>query len=194
MALEVSLGPQIEEVFTVGKPELDALLRQAMERVNAGDLSQGRSLLEKVLEQDPHNDKAWVWLSACVDDPHQRRICLQQALRANPQNQAALDGMKVLDGELFQASAPEPSLIDSRLAAIGMAGDEPAAVGGDPFQPSNTFEPAFEIIPATVEPPKERPRRPVRLYLLIFLVLVLGIAACWLAAFYVILPQLGFFL
>ena len=176
----------------MGKPELDALLRQAMNHVNAGDFSQGRSLLEQILEQDPHNAKAWVWLSGCVDDPHQRRICLQQALRADPKNQAALDGMKVLDGELFQASAPAPSLIESRLAAIGMGDDEPVAVETSSPQPPNAFEPAEEDITETVVSPEKQPRNRLRLVLLIFLVLVLSTAACGLAAAYLILPQLGY--
>ncbi len=101
-------------------PEMEQLLDRAINHVNAGELDQGRALLEKILEQDPKNDRAWVWLSGCVDDPMQRRICLQQALSANPNNQAALDGMRVLDGELVQASGGQASLLDRRLSAISM--------------------------------------------------------------------------
>jgi hypothetical protein len=103
-------------------PELEALLEQAIDHVNAGELEQGRAQLERVLEQDPKNDQAWVWLSGCVEEPMQRRICLQQALSANPNNQAALDGMEVLNGKLVQASEVPPSLLESRLSAIGMDG------------------------------------------------------------------------
>ena len=70
-------------------PELEALIEEAIAHVNAGDMEQGRALLERVLEQDPKNDRAWVWLSGCVEDPRQRSICLQQALNTNPNNQAA---------------------------------------------------------------------------------------------------------
>jgi hypothetical protein len=104
----------------VSTPELESLLEQAIVHVNAGELEEGRTVLERVLEQDPQNDRAWVWLSGCVEDPKQREICLGQALRVNPDNQAALDGMKVLAGELVQASQVTPSLLESRLSAIGM--------------------------------------------------------------------------
>ena len=109
-------------------PELEQLLERAVAQVNAGELDQGRALLEKILEQDPKNDRAWVWLSGCVDNPMQRRICLQQALSANPGNQAALDGMKVLDGDLVQISSGQSSLLDRRLSAISM-GETAASMG-----------------------------------------------------------------
>jgi len=117
---------------------MEQLLDRAVTHVNAGELDQGRALLEKILEQDPKNDRAWVWLSGCVDDPMQRRICLQQALSANPSNQSALDGMRVLDGDLVQSSGGRPSLIESRLSAISMgetAASMPAPQTAAPISP-----------------------------------------------------------
>jgi hypothetical protein len=114
---------QLNEEAMVSTPEQESLIEQAIAHVNAGDLEEGRTLLEQVLEQDPMNDRAWVWLSGCVEGEMQRRICLQQALRANPNNQAALDGMQLLDGDLVQAPEAPPTLLESRLTAIGM-GDE----------------------------------------------------------------------
>ena len=117
---------RLNEEAMVSTPEQEALIEQAIAHVNAGELEEGRALLEQVLEQDPMNDRAWVWLSGCVEGEMQRRICLQQALRANPNNQAALDGMQLLDGELVQAAEAPPTLLESRLSAIGM-GDEVTA-------------------------------------------------------------------
>ena len=132
----------------VSTPEFEALLEEAIAYVNAGDTKQGRALLERVLEQDPRNDRAWVWLSGCVEDPRQRRICLQQALNANPNNQAALDGMQVLEGKLVPGSQAPPSLLESRLTAIGM---------GDQATPSSspTVSPPPEIEEVTVVSPPE---------------------------------------
>lgn len=125
-------------------PDLDQLLKQAIVCVNAGQLKEGRALLEQVLQRNPKHDRAWVWLSGCVEDPRQRRICLQQALLANPNNKAAQDGMKVLDGELVQASAP--SLLESRMAAIGLAAD--TLVSTRPSAP--TTAPPLPTVPAPV--------------------------------------------
>jgi hypothetical protein len=170
-------------------------MEQAIAHVNSGDLEQGRALLERVLEQDPQNDQAWVWLSGCVEGEMQRRICLQQALKANPENQAALDGMKLLEGELVQASDVPPSLLESRLSAMGMGG-RPA-----PSSPPSTAD-ATEVSPDAPEPseadeaaappaelveeeetaePVARPRTG-RIVLLLAVVLLLFLVVCVLVA------------
>jgi hypothetical protein len=164
----------------VSTPELEALLEQAIDHVNAGELQPGRALLERVLEQDPRNDRAWVWLSGCVEDPMQRRICLQQALAVNPNNPAALDGMQALEGNLVQASEGPPSLLESRLSAIGM-GEQPAAER--PTQAVRVPEPAYEeyVSPAPVEEEEEVARPPRRrglLLLLVAAVLLLFLVVC----------------
>jgi len=170
----------------VSTPELEALLQQAIAQVEAGGLKQGRALLERVLEQDPRNDRAWVWLSGCVEEPLQRRICLQQALKANPNNQAALDGMDLLEGRLVPASQLPPSLLETRLSAIGM-GDQ--AVG----KTAPTAGPASpQVGPVTPVPPElaeeQMPEEAVqapgrgRLVLLIAAVVLLFVVVCALVA------------
>ena len=168
--------------------QLEPLLEQAIVYVNAGELEDGRILLERVLEQDPRNDRAWVWLSGCVEDPMQRRICLQQALAANPNNQAAIDGMMVLEGKLVQATDLRPSLLESRLSAIGM-GDRPM-----PERPTAvvTPQPSYEtaLSPAPVEmagvreaeEPAQRKRGRGGLVLLVAVVLLLFLVVCVLVA------------
>lgn len=180
-------------------PEIEQLLKRAITHVNAGELDQGRVLLEKILEQDPKNDRAWVWLSGCVDDPRQRLICLQQALNANPNNQAALDGMKVLDGELAQAPVSQPSLLESRLSAIGMGGSAASMPA-----PTIAPPPSPEAMAATpVAPPQaegeetsaesgKKPRT-LRIVLLVAVVLILLCVVCGLVSNFVvpyILPTL----
>lgn len=182
--------------------ETESLLAQAAAAVNGGDLVQGRALLEKILESDPRNDWAWVWLSGCVQDPLQRRICLQQALKANPQNTAAQDGIKVLDGELVQASSAAPSLLESRLAAIGMGGQDLAATPGAPAPAADIAIPypsgeamaddsiAVQADDARATP---RPRRRTPLVLLILVVVLLAALICGLVVWQVVLPMTGGF-
>lgn len=179
-------------------PELESLLEQAIVHVNAGELEEGRAVLERVLEQDPQNDRAWVWLSGCVEDPRQREICLGQALRVNPDNQAALDGMKVLAGELVQASQVTPSLLESRLSAIGM-GDQFMPSSPPPVSPvpgdeaeAETAEPAAHIDyigqPDVAEAGEKPGRR--RLLLLVAAVLVLFLIVCVLVYGVIIAPTM----
>ena len=168
--------------------QLEALLEQAIVYVNAGEMEEGRALLERVLEQDPRDDRAWVWLSGCVEDPMQRRICLQQALAANPNNQAAIDGVMVLEGKLVQATDLRPSLLESRLSAIGM-GDRPmpewpaAEVTPQPFD-DTVFSPAPAELAEEREAEEFVQRRPGRgpLLLLLAFVLLLFLVVCVLVA------------
>lgn len=180
--------------------ELEALLEQAIDHVNAGELEQGRALLERVLEQDPKNDRAWVWLSGCVEEPMQRRICLQQALSVNPNNQAALDGMDALDGKLVQASEVPPSLLESRLSAIGM-GDRPPTARPAPAASRSPSPEAAAIAPIAPLPTdiaweqetdetSERPGRRRRIVLLVAVVLLLFLVVCILVAATVVPPLL----
>jgi hypothetical protein len=181
----------------MGTSESQSVLEQAMAAVNAGDLVQGRALLESVLEKDPSNDWAWVWLSGCVEDPLQKRICLQQALKANPHNEAALDGMKVLDGELVPAASVAPTLLESRLAAIGM-GEGAAAV---PLAASATSidyaaSPSLTDDLSPVRPeeatgtnqPASKPRRRGLFLVVLLLVFLLAVFVCGLVLWQVVLP------
>ncbi len=180
----------------MSQSDVGELLEEAMARVNAGELSQGRALLERALEQDPHNDQAWVWLSGCVEDPRQRRICLEQALNVNPDNQAALDGMQVLDGQLVQVASAEPTLLERRLTAIGMgegeadAGEQDADAALLESPPAPIFDDVADLQEEPCFPEDPRVLRP--LILVLALVLVLASLACGLAvAVGVILPVLG---
>jgi hypothetical protein len=177
----------------VSTPEMEQLLQRAITHVNAGELDQGRALLEKILEQDPKNDRAWVWLSGCVDDPMQRRICLQQALSANPGNQAALDGMRVLDGDLVQSSSGRPSLIESRLSAISMgesAANMPAPQAGAPLSPEEGGpSPELGQEPGEAAPDEEAKKPPtLRIVLLGVVGLLLLCVVCSVVANFVVLP------
>jgi hypothetical protein len=185
---------QFNEEAMVSTPEQEALMEQAIAHVIAGELDEGRTLLEQVLEQDPMNDRAWVWLSGCVEGEMQRRICLQQALRANPNNQAALDGMQLLDGELVQAPEAPPTLLESRLTAIGMGDEvtatesiadvapppapEEAATAAAAREPTEAIAPApADLVEEPVEETGKKPGRG-RIVLLVVALLLLCALVC----------------
>ena len=61
-------------------------LQDAINAIQAGDLATGKSLLAKLLQQEPDNEAAWIWMSGTVEDIDQRRYCLEKALEINPAN------------------------------------------------------------------------------------------------------------
>ncbi len=89
----------------------DALhaLQRAIAAVKAGNKAAGRRLLAEVIRDDPHNEAAWLWMSAATDSDAQRRACLERVLAINPDNQTARRGLARLDrtsGETSSASQP----------------------------------------------------------------------------------------
>ncbi len=60
-------------------------LREAITAVQAGNRSQARALLLALLEEEPHNEMAWLWLSDVLEQPEERIVALENALAINPQ-------------------------------------------------------------------------------------------------------------
>lgn len=111
------------------------LLNQAVVAIKAGDLAGGRKLLESVLEIEPDNESAWLWMSAAVGTDAERRHCLEQVLRINPDNSQAKRGLEKLQPE--PEPEPEKSEFDTLMAdfaAFDTAKETPeegASVGGE---------------------------------------------------------------
>ena len=77
--------------MTTGNP-----LKQGIAAVKAGRKAEARKLLTQVIEQDERNEMAWLWLSGAVDADEDRRICLENVLAINPNNEMAKRGLASL--------------------------------------------------------------------------------------------------
>lgn len=76
---------------------IEAMLRAGIEAFQAGKKAEARAFLERVIDLEEHNEDAWLWLSNVVDDPDEKRICLENVLVINPSNQKAKNAMARLD-------------------------------------------------------------------------------------------------
>lgn len=72
---------------------MEEKLKLAIKKIKSGDKEAGKELLLDVLNTEPENDKAWVWMSAVVDSDELRRECLEEALMYNPFNETAQRGL-----------------------------------------------------------------------------------------------------
>jgi tetratricopeptide (TPR) repeat protein len=64
----------------------DHLLQQGISAFQAGRRPQARARFTRLIEGDPDNELAWLWLSGAVETDGARRDCLEKVLEINPHN------------------------------------------------------------------------------------------------------------
>ena len=88
----------------------------AIEAIKAGNKQLGQQLLAQILQSDPNNEQAWLWMSAVVDED-KRKYCIERVLRINPNNVIASQALSQLNQKKnsqktkneHSTSIPEPS-------------------------------------------------------------------------------------
>jgi len=85
----------------VTQQELEQWLQEGIIAAKAGQREQARFRLLDVVEQDQTNEAAWFWLYQVFDRHDDKRICLENLITINPQNQWA-------QAELLNYVAPAP--------------------------------------------------------------------------------------
>jgi tetratricopeptide (TPR) repeat protein len=93
----------------------DVLADQGIAALQSGQSEQARELLTQSLQLDPHNIRAWLWLSGAVDSPDEQRYCLEQVLALDPHHEAARRGLQSLAPE---QTAPPPTVASSSAGAV----------------------------------------------------------------------------
>jgi len=71
-------------------------LNKAIEVIRAGDKKLGWQLLSEILQEDPSNETALMWLSVCTNDVKLKKGILKKVLSINPNNQNAQKALAVL--------------------------------------------------------------------------------------------------
>jgi len=87
------------------------LLNEGIAAAKAGRVEEARDLLTTVLDLDPENERAWLWMSAVVPDD-EKAVCLGNVLGINPFNELARLGLASLLEK--RAAAPETSAYPSQ--------------------------------------------------------------------------------
>ncbi|MBI5930577.1 MAG: PD40 domain-containing protein [Chloroflexi bacterium] len=98
--------------------EIKALLKSGIDAAKNNNLIIARSIFQQVIDADPRNELAWMWLAQVSDNTEHRRQALEEVLSINPNNEKArlaLDKLQIGTGSLRPASTPparpsEPSL------------------------------------------------------------------------------------
>ncbi|MBP7227691.1 MAG: hypothetical protein KA988_01155, partial [Longilinea sp.] len=115
-------------------------LQNAIDALQAGQKAQAIQALRQVIQQEPRNPTAWVWLARALDDPQKQEDCLQRALQIDPNHSFALSTQAELRAaRSAQRSSPLRSLSYEEIA------------GENPFQPgsSSSGSSAFTASPGS---------------------------------------------
>lgn len=85
----------------------EILLARGIEAAKGGNKATARNLFYDVVDLDPKNEAAWVWLSYVVETIEDRKVCLENVLVINSTSEYALHGLDEIE-ELLNPS-PKPA-------------------------------------------------------------------------------------
>ncbi|MGC8873705.1 MAG: tetratricopeptide repeat protein, partial [Chloroflexia bacterium] len=120
---------------------LKLLLREAIKSLQSGNKEWARECLTRILKANPRHEEAWLWLSAVLETPAEKRYCLEKVLVINPNNEQARTGLQ-------QLSALESGYRPPKRTICPMCGEPnpPAA-----FQCANCGQDLFVQCPSCGE-------------------------------------------
>lgn len=119
--------------------ETTLLLQKGIAAARSGRSSEARQMLQQVVESEPGNEMAWLWLSGLMTTIQQKRACLERVLQANPENVYARAGLT----RLQDASLAEADILEARLASVTsghVSASLNPAPGTETTQPTNGRE------------------------------------------------------
>lgn len=93
--------------MTVSNPRIRSLLRQANKVAASGKRAAAIELYEKILEEAPETDAAWVGLADVVQTEAEKEAAYKKALAINPENETAQIALGLLPEEESEASVAE---------------------------------------------------------------------------------------
>lgn len=150
-------------------PEI--LLQQGIAALRRRDREHAAVLFKQVLQQNPHDAHAWVWLSETVTSDSERRYCLEKALTHQPNYPQATKGLTLLPAgpavppawvaTLAMPAATDPALPDISLSTsvLDTSPDVVQPVGAAPttLTPAAVGTPDLPVAP---NQPAEHAARP----------------------------------
>jgi hypothetical protein len=143
-----------------------ASLELAITAIRSGRKEEGRQLLNLLIQQNPNDEQAWLWMSSVVNTDEQRARCLYHVLAINPINEVARKGLKIL-GIVVTDSRPvkiprdsQPIQIPKPTPQAQAAYPQASQLDSKPVPVSEEARRPFRIDPQTIT--KELPFTPVR--------------------------------
>jgi twitching motility two-component system response regulator PilG len=132
------------------KPQV--ALAEAITAAKLGQHQLARQILAELVERDPRNESAWLWVAALSEDKQQAMAALERVLDINPNNQQALNALAL--ARLQESAARFPR--GARKTAASGNGHAPAP---QPAAPPPAPAPAVWTCPVCAERSPRAERR-----------------------------------
>jgi tetratricopeptide (TPR) repeat protein len=84
----------------------EEMYQEASDALQKGEKKRARDLLTRLIKINPDRVDYWIWMSSVVDSPRERIYCLQEALKLDPKNATAKNGLVIMG-----AMSPDESLM-----------------------------------------------------------------------------------
>lgn len=138
-----------------------ATLDLAITAIRSQRQEEGRQLLNLLIQENPNNEMAWLWMSSVVDTDEQRARCLYHVLAINPDSSLARRGLEKL-GIMVSDSRPVKVPRDSQPIRIPKPSPPGEATPLPPIsKPVKPIAPPKPEAPPEPIPEPETPPEPV---------------------------------
>ncbi|HEU0293742.1 MAG TPA: hypothetical protein VFR47_13460 [Anaerolineales bacterium] len=119
------------------------LLRQGVDAARAGRRLEAREMLLRVVDLEPRNEVAWMWLTGLVDDLEDKIIACENVLTLNPANEK----VKAYRGKLLQQKTAQVSQSAHKrnVAVEQPVASVPRQSAPKPARPSNLLAEAEQL-------------------------------------------------
>ncbi len=114
-------------------------LIRAISLARAGEKDSARHILLKIVQEEPHNEMAWIWLVDTMPTDAQRISTLKQCLRNLPSSQIARRALETILARQQSENEPGEAGGETPPAEEASPGSRPGA--GEPFENAAPAEP-----------------------------------------------------
>jgi tetratricopeptide (TPR) repeat protein len=101
----------------------------AVQLIKSGNKPAAVPMLKEIVQANPGDEDAWLWLHSCVEQVEEKKYCLQKALEINPDNQPARNALKKLTDLTPQPVQQAAAQTETLPQPAPLSGSEPAPRG-----------------------------------------------------------------
>jgi lipoprotein-anchoring transpeptidase ErfK/SrfK len=87
------------------------LIEEAREALSKGDVGRARRLLRRVVQQEPDNHKAWLWLAGVTDAPRASIQYVKRAEELQPEDPAVISAMAWAQQRVNESVSGQPDKV-----------------------------------------------------------------------------------